>query len=119
MPETFETLASFLFIIVLDYALRQAISGMGRRAGVHVSPTKKLTYTSSDYYGPLHCKGSAWRALHAMRKIWRSSMSCSLKRKLFIASVESIFLYGAESWTMTKAWMLYQHVASNTQCVMV
>jgi hypothetical protein len=46
-------------------------------------------------------KGQAWRALHGMRKIWRSSMNCDLKRKLFIASVESILLYGAESWTMT------------------
>jgi hypothetical protein len=38
-----------------------------------------------------------------MRKIFRSSMSWPLKRKLFIASVKSILPYGAESWTMTKA----------------
>ena len=42
-------------------------------------------------------KAQAWRALHSLKKIWRSSMNNSLKRNLFIASVESVLLYGSEA----------------------
>ena len=46
-------------------------------------------------------KANAWRALHNLKKIWRLDMNCCLKRKLFVATVESVLLYGSESWTMT------------------
>ena len=48
-------------------------------------------------------KALACRALHHMKKIWRSGMSNTLKRRLFTASVESVLVYGAEAWTMTAA----------------
>ena len=47
-------------------------------------------------------KASAWRALNDMNKIWKSSMSPDLKKRFFIATVESILLYGCESWTLTE-----------------
>ena len=36
-----------------------------------------------------------------MRKVWRSNLRDDLKRRLFIATVESVLLYGAEAWTLT------------------
>ena len=36
-----------------------------------------------------------------MNKLWKSSMSTDLKRRLFVATIESILLYGCESWTLT------------------
>ncbi|WP_143215098.1 reverse transcriptase domain-containing protein, partial [Acinetobacter baumannii] len=43
----------------------------------------------------------AWSALHSMKKVWRSNLSDNLKRRLFVATVESILLYGTEAWTLT------------------
>ena len=43
----------------------------------------------------------AWRALHSMRRVWKSNLRDDLKRRLFIATVESVLLYGAEAWTLT------------------
>ena len=47
-------------------------------------------------------KALAWGALNDMNKIWKSSMSPDLKKRFFIATVESILLYGCESWTLTE-----------------
>ena len=46
-------------------------------------------------------KAQAWRALHNLKKLWQSGMNDDLKRKLFVATVESILLYGSEAWTLT------------------
>ena len=37
-----------------------------------------------------------------MSKIWKSSMNPDLKKRFFVATVESILLYGCESWAMTE-----------------
>ena len=47
-------------------------------------------------------KALAWRALNDMNKIWKSGMNPDLKKRFFIATVESILLYGCESWTLTE-----------------
>ena len=47
--------------------------------------------------------GLAWKALNKMDKIWKSNLCRSLKIQFFRATVESVMLYGAESWTLTKA----------------
>ena len=36
-----------------------------------------------------------------MGKIWKSDMDQSLKKRFFVATVESILLYGCESWALT------------------
>ncbi|XP_038062310.1 uncharacterized protein LOC119732772 [Patiria miniata] len=36
-----------------------------------------------------------------MRKVWKAQLNDDLKRRLFVAMVESVLLYGAESWTLT------------------
>jgi hypothetical protein len=48
-------------------------------------------------------KAIAWKALHKMKKLWKSSLSRKLKIRFFIAAVETILLYGCEAWTLTKA----------------
>ena len=46
-------------------------------------------------------KAAAWRASSKLTKIWKSSLSRPLKLRLFAATVESVFLYGCEAWTIT------------------
>eukprot|EP00794_Sanderia_malayensis_P000848 gene848-143_t len=45
----------------------------------------------------------AWAAHNKLRTIWNSDMSRRYKINFFRATVESILLYGVESWTLTKA----------------
>ena len=40
-------------------------------------------------------------ANHKMKAIWRSNLRRDLKIRLFQATVESIFLYETETWTIT------------------
>ena len=46
-------------------------------------------------------RAQAWSALHKMKKIWKSGLPTQLKRRLFVATVESVLLYGSEAWTLT------------------
>ena len=45
---------------------------------------------------------SAWIARNKMRKVWTSKMSWATKIRRFRATVESVLLYGSETWTVTK-----------------
>ena len=36
-----------------------------------------------------------------MNKVWKSCMNNNLKRRLFVATVESVLLYGCEAWALT------------------
>ena len=47
-------------------------------------------------------KALSWSACHKLRKIWSSKLPRKLKVRLFIATVESVLLYGAETWTLTQ-----------------
>mgnify|MGYP002054984079 CR=1 FL=1 len=38
---------------------------------------------------------------NGMNRVWRSNLSDNIKRRLFVATVESVLLYGCETWTMT------------------
>ena len=48
-------------------------------------------------------KALAWKACHKLSKIWKSHIKKKLKERLFLSTVESILLYGSETWTMTKS----------------
>ena len=48
-------------------------------------------------------KAQAMAALHSMDTCWKSNLSRQTKIKLFRATVESVLLYGCETWTMTSA----------------
>ena len=46
-------------------------------------------------------KSQAWRTCHQIRNVWNSKLSRTFKIRLMIATVESILLYGCETWTLT------------------
>ena len=48
-------------------------------------------------------KALAWNACHRMRKIWNTPLSRNIKIRLFVATVESVLLYGSAAWTLTKS----------------
>ena len=48
-------------------------------------------------------KAKAWKALNGMTKVWKSDMSRLMKKRFFFAAVESVLLYGSETWTLTPA----------------
>ena len=64
-----------------------------RYLGSYVADTKKDFSTR---------KGQAWSACNKLHNIWQSSIAKSTKLAFFRACVESILLYGAETWTMKK-----------------
>ena len=45
--------------------------------------------------------GKAWAALNQMNNIWNSKLTKNLKINFFRATVESVFVYGAITWTLT------------------
>ena len=45
-------------------------------------------------------KALAWRALNGMKSVWNSKLSRSIKASFYQATVESVLLYGCESWTL-------------------
>ena len=40
---------------------------------------------------------------HKLKKIWKSNFRKGFKIRLFVATVESILLYGSETWTLTES----------------
>ena len=48
-------------------------------------------------------KAKAWAACHKQKKMWKSDLRRGLKIRLFVATVESILLYGSETWTLTES----------------
>ena len=47
-------------------------------------------------------KAMAWKACNNLSKIRKSNLCKNIKIKLFQATVESVLLYGSETWTVTK-----------------
>ena len=47
-------------------------------------------------------KAKAWAACHKLKTVWGSQLRKDLKLWLFTATVESVLLYGSETWTLTK-----------------
>ena len=45
-------------------------------------------------------KALAWKALNDLSKVWKSSLQRCIKISFFQATVESVLLYGCESWTL-------------------
>ena len=42
----------------------------------------------------------SWSALHSLQKVWKSPIKKETKTKVFKACIETILLYGSESWTL-------------------
>ena len=102
-----DTLAPYLFIIALDYCMRQALS-KHPEIGFTIKPyrSRRITYLGSrirDSESDIRVrKGRAWGACHTLKKLWNSKLRKSIKIRVFTALVESVLLYGSETWTMTK-----------------
>ena len=47
-------------------------------------------------------KALAWKALNKLDKIWKYVLSDEVKLNTFTTLIESILLYGCESWTLTQ-----------------
>ena len=47
-------------------------------------------------------KALAWRICHQIRNIWKSTLSRKMKLRLMHTTVESVLLYGCETWTLTQ-----------------
>ena len=68
-------------------------------------------------------KAHAWRTLHDLKNIWHSAMPGDLKTAIFMASVESILLYGSEAWTLncsarsSARWLLHKY--AQDECSML
>ena len=46
--------------------------------------------------------GQAWSTLHSLERIWKSRIKKETKTKVFRTCVETILLYGSESWCLNK-----------------
>ena len=140
-----DTLAPYLFAIVLDYAMRKAIGGReeaqemltsiefeAAKIGLHlnVKKTEVMHYNqegittikakngmalkSVDNFKYLAGwmkssekdfeirKALAWSACHKMKRIWSTNLQRKIKERLFVTTVESLLLYGSETWTINK-----------------
>ena len=83
-------------------------------AGVHASDGSLIKETENFKYlgGWLGSskkdfeirKALAWSACNKLTLIWKSNVSRKIKERLFVATVESILLYGAETWTIDKTF---------------
>ena len=77
------------------------------RSGKDLDAVKDFVYLGSWIANTEHDfvvrKAKAWAACHKMKNIWKSRLCRRLKIQLFQATVESILLYGSETWTMNKS----------------
>ena len=67
---------------------------------------------------------SAWIACNKMRNVWTSKLPWATKIRLVRAIVESVLLYGSETWTVTTKleekcqWMLCQNAGNSPEWVL-
>ena len=47
-------------------------------------------------------RARVWKVLPSMKKVWKLVLSNQLKRRLFVATVVSVLLYGTKTCTLTK-----------------
>ena len=59
-------------------------------------------YTDSGYDMNTRI-GQAWSALNSLDRVWKASIKKETKLKVFKASVETILLYGSDSWSLNVA----------------
>ena len=70
--------------------------------GSPVELVQDFKYLDSGY--DMHTRiGQAWSALNSLEKVWKAASKKETKLKVFKASVETILLYGSESWTLNVA----------------
>jgi hypothetical protein len=85
---------------------KMASFSMPRRDGTQLKEVKDFKYLGSyvadsrkDFQSR---KAQAWKACNKLHTIWQSNISRKTKLAFFRACIESILLYGSETWTMKK-----------------
>ena len=68
-----------------------------------INTIDRTDLTIFDDFKYLGAWAQDWRTCHQMRNIWNSKLSRKLKIMLMIATVESVLLYGCETWTLTNS----------------
>ena len=48
-------------------------------------------------------KAIAWKVCHKMKKPWKSNIAKTLKIIIIKVTIETILLYGNETWTINKS----------------
>lgn len=61
-------------------------------------------------------KAKAWKALNDMKNIWYSAMSREIKISFFLTTVESVFLYGYEAWSLSSSLEKSRSMAATPAC---
>lgn len=78
--------------------------------GIEIENVENFTYLGSNITYDMNCKkevtnraAKALGNMQAMEKIWRSrAISIKVKKKILETCIFSCFLYGCETWTITK-----------------
>ena len=64
---------------------------------------KYLGSVTSSTKADVKCrKAAAWRIRNKHNRLWKSQLNRSVKIKVFCTVIESVLLYGSETWTLTK-----------------
>ena len=73
----------------------------------NIHAVQEFTYLGSNIASTKHDMeirlAKAWSALNKLDKIWKSHLPSHLKRHFFRATIESVLIYGATSWTLTSS----------------
>ena len=59
-------------------------------------------------------KEAAWRMCNKLNRLWKSKLNRSVKITVFCTVVESVLLYGSETWTLKvlkNNWMDVTHIS--------
>ena len=60
------------------------------------------SYTNTRHDLNIHI-AQAWGAMNSLQKVWKSDVKKETKVRVFKGTVESILLYGSDSWSLSKA----------------
>ena len=74
-------------------------------AGKPLKLVDTFTYLGSNIASEIYVNiriGKAWGALDGLHIIWKSNIPDEMKREFFRAIVESVLMYGSNTWTLTK-----------------
>ena len=61
--------------------------------------SERIFFSEKDFHVR---KVLVWSACNKLKKIRTSQLSRKVKERIFIATVESVLLYGVEAWSITK-----------------
>ena len=100
-------LQSLEYILVGDWGIRKQksiriSSGLLHRVEDYKHLGSQLLNSTTDFNIR---KDLAWTAIKKLYRVWRSTViNREVKINLFLATIESILLYNATTWTMTKGF---------------